>query len=30
MFKIGICDDNRELCNRLDQIIWNYGKENRI
>lgn len=30
MFKIGICDDNRELCNWLDQLIWEYGKQNKI
>ncbi len=30
MFKIGICDDNRELCNWLDQLIWGYGRQNKI
>lgn len=30
MFKIGICDDNRELCDRLDQMIWDYSRQNRI
>lgn len=30
MFKIGICDDNRDLCDQLDQIVWNYGRENKI
>lgn len=30
MFKIGICDDNREVCGWLDQLIWEYGRQNKI
>lgn len=30
MFQIAICDDNQELCNQLDQIIWDYKRKNRL
>lgn len=30
MFRIAICDDDNIICNRIDQIIFDYGQKNKI
>ena len=30
MFRVAICDDNERTCNLIDQVLFNYGEENKI
>ncbi len=30
MFRIAICDDDKAICNHVDQIIANYTHENKL
>ena len=30
MFRVAICDDDNAICNHIDQIILNHGKENKL
>ena len=30
MFKIAICDDEERICNSIDQVLFDYGQENKI
>lgn len=30
MFKIAVCDDEKRICNSIDQLLFDYGQENKI
>lgn len=30
MFKIAVCDDEERICNSIDQVLFDYGQENKI
>lgn len=30
MFRIAICDDDKTICNHIDQMIANYTRENKL
>ena len=30
MFKVAVCDDDQVICSHIDQIIFNYARENKL